>query len=65
MHIGVQGCLRRARDGVYWPGMTKELTEYILKSPTCNAYRQSQQKEPVITHAIPERPWEKVGSDRL
>ena len=62
-HIGVQGCLRRARDSVYWPGMTKELTEYILRCPTCNAYPQDQQKEPLISHAIPERPWEKVGSD--
>ena len=62
-HIGVQGCLRRARDSVYWPGMTKELTEYILRCPTCNAYPQDQQKEPLISHVIPERPWEKVGSD--
>ena len=36
-HIGVQGCPRRARDSVYWPGMTKQLTEYILRRPTCNA----------------------------
>ncbi len=63
--IGVQGCLRRARDSVYWPGMTKELTEYILRCPTCNAYQQGQQKEPLISHAIPERPWEKVGSDHF
>ena len=62
-HIGVQGCLRRARDSVYWPGMTKELTEYILRCPTCNAYPYNQPKEPLISHEIPERPWEKVGSD--
>jgi hypothetical protein len=43
--------------------MTKELTEYILRCPTCNAYPQGQQKEPLISHAILERPWEKVGSD--
>ncbi|XP_028404073.1 uncharacterized protein K02A2.6-like [Dendronephthya gigantea] len=43
--------------------MTKELTDYILRCPTCNAYPQDQQKEPLICHAIPERPWEKVGCD--
>ncbi|CAB4009194.1 Transposon Ty3-I Gag-Pol poly [Paramuricea clavata] len=39
-HIGVQGCLRSARDSVYW------------------------QKEPLISHAIPERPWEKLDQLR-
>ncbi|CAB3982830.1 Transposon Ty3-I Gag-Pol poly [Paramuricea clavata] len=63
-HIGVQGCLRSARDSVYWPGMTKQLTEYILRCPTCNAYPQGQQKEPLISHAIPERPWEKLDQLR-
>ena len=30
-HVGVHGCLRRARETVYWPRMTKELTEYISR----------------------------------
>ena len=64
-HIGVQGCLRRARDSVYWPGMTKDLTEYISKCPTCNAYPQSRQKEPLIRHAIPERPWKRLAATFL
>ena len=32
---------------------------------TDRAYAQGQQKEPLISHAIPERPWEKVGSDHF
>ena len=24
-HIGIEGCLRRARQSVYWPGMNTEL----------------------------------------
>ena len=36
-HIGIQGCLRRARETVYWPGMKKEITEYISKCEICCA----------------------------
>ena len=30
-HIGTEGCIRRARDCMYWPRMTTELKEYISK----------------------------------
>ena len=28
-HAGVEGCLRRARESVYWPGMNAELKHWI------------------------------------
>ena len=31
-HIGTEGCLRRARDNVYWPCMATEHKDYILKN---------------------------------
>ena len=62
-HIGIQGTLRRAREIIYWPGMNKDLEDYISKCETCNTYQSSQQKEPLICHDVPHRPWEKVGCD--
>ena len=62
-HIGIQGCLRRARETVYWPGMNKEITEYISKCEICCAYPQDKAKEPLISHEIPTRPREKIGCD--
>jgi transposase InsO family protein len=62
-HIGVEGCLRRAREAVYWPGMNAEVKDTISKCDTCNTYSTKQQKETLIPHDIPERPWSKVGSD--
>ncbi len=62
-HIGVQGCIRRARELVYWPNMTTELTEFIGKCETCNTLSQAQKKEPLISHEVPSRPWEKLGCD--
>ena len=35
-HIGIQGCLRRAREVVYWPSMNQEITDYIEHCDTCN-----------------------------
>ena len=28
-HLGVQGCLRRAKEAFYWPGIYKQITELI------------------------------------
>ena len=30
-HIGVEGCLRRAREVIYWPGMNAEVKDHISK----------------------------------
>ena len=62
-HIGIQGCLRRARETLYWPGMNKKVEDYIAKCSTCNSYQSEQAKEPMLSHHIPTRPWEKVGMD--
>lgn len=62
-HIGIEGCLRRARETVYWPNMNSELKEYIGNCTTCSTYQNRQQKETLIPHEIPDRPWAKVGCD--
>ena len=62
-HIGIQGCLRRARESIYWPGMSRELETYMAQCETCNTHAMEQQREPLISHEIPSRPWEKVGCD--
>ena len=64
-HLGIQACLRRAREAFYWPNMNKDIEEFIGKCSVCNSYRQQQQKEPMIAHPIPSRPWEYIASDLL
>ena len=51
-HIGVNGCLRRARECMYWPSMTAELKEYISQCETCSKYEVKQQKESLMSHEI-------------
>lgn len=49
-HIGIEGCIRRARHTFYWPRMTVELKKYILKCEVCLTHRNGQQKEPILQH---------------
>ena len=34
-HIGIEGCIRRAQESIYWPHMTSELKDYISKCDIC------------------------------
>ena len=52
-HLGVQGCLRRAREAFYWPAMNMDIMANISKCAICNAYKPSHQKEPWATIKSP------------
>ena len=62
-HQGIQGCIRRAKDAVYLPLMNQEITDYINQCSVCNTYRPEPCNEPLMPHAVPDRPWAKVGAD--
>ena len=62
-HIGIEGCIRRARETMYWPRMSCELKEYISKCDICMAHRTAPGSEPIMQHEFAARPWAKVGAD--
>jgi len=62
-HIGIEGCLRRARVCLYWPGMDAQIRDYIQSCEICLSTGSKQQKETMIPHAVKEHPWSKVGLD--
>ena len=64
-HLGIEGCLRRAREVFYWPRMNAELKDFILKCDVCNSFKPQQPQEPLMPHEIPTRPWQKVGTDLM
>ena len=41
-HIGIQGCLRRAREVLYWPGMNKDIENHVAKCEVCNSQLAAQ-----------------------
>ena len=46
-HLGVESCLRRARETIFWPGISNEIKEMIATCETCRKYETSNQKEPL------------------
>ena len=62
-HLGVQKCLRRARDIVFWPGMNGQIKESVEKCAVCNEFRNSQAKIPMKPHEVPIQPWQILGTD--
>ena len=62
-HLGIETCKRRARDVLFWPGMSDQITDIVSKCNTCIMYRNSQAREPLKSHELPERPWQKIAID--
>ena len=62
-HIGVNGCIRRAREAIYFPGMTAAIKDLVSQCHVCVQYQNEQQKEPLMSHTVPHGIWQKVGTD--
>lgn len=63
-HLGIEACLRRARECLYWPAMSAEIKEYISACKICRELdTTSQAKETLMSHKVPSRPWENIAAD--
>lgn len=62
-HLGIEKCKRRARDVMWWPGMTTQIEHVVKACDTCSEHLPSQPREPLIPHELPGRPWENIASD--
>lgn len=62
-HTGINSCLRRARNYIFWPGMSAEIRQFVEACDICASLQIKQQQEPLCLHDIPERPWQKVAMD--
>jgi len=54
-HLGVDKCLRRARQAIWWPTIARDISEYVANCPVCIQNRV-QHPEPLLSSAIPEGP---------
>lgn len=62
-HMGIEKCQTRARDIMYWPNMSNDIKEMVLKCTICLERRNANAKEPLQQHDIPDRPWKAVATD--
>ena len=62
-HLGIEKCKARARMCVYWPKIDDAIEKVVRQCSVCNQYARANQKEPLLPHSVPLRPWYKVGAD--
>ena len=62
-HAGCERTLRRARDTMFWPNITSEIKNLVLNCHICLEHARSNTKEPLISHEIPDYPWQNVVTD--
>ena len=62
-HIGMAGCLRRAREVLYLPLMNAEVKDFIFKCSVCQSYKPDQCREDMHPYPVPSRPWSMLAAD--
>ena len=62
-HQGIEKCKNRAREHMFWPSMNQHIENMVQSCHTCIKHRNKQQKEPLLSHEVPHKPWQKVGTD--
>jgi len=64
-HIGITKSRELAQKSLYWPGMSKDIEEFINSCHTCQQFAARQRRQPLIPHEVPQRPFQKIGVDIL
>ena len=62
-HMGINSCLRRARESVYWPGMSGDVRQFIEACNTCRSFASKPPAEPMIMKEDPGQPFDHVATD--
>ena len=64
-HLRIEKTKSRAKSLVYWPKLHADIKNMIVKCSTCQKYRSANIKEPMISHKVPNYPYQKIGMDIL
>ena len=62
-HQGIARTKERARLAVYWPAIDRDIETIIGAWKQCQDDLPSLGREPMITHALPERPFQHLAAD--
>ena len=54
--LGIVKCKNRARQDLFWPGMSARIEETVAAYALCAEHSRANAKEPLIPMEIPERP---------
>ena len=55
--------LKSKPERLFWPGIDRDIETIIEACKQCQDYLPSLGREPMITHALPERPFQHLAAD--
>ena len=61
-HLGVKNALS-ALVKLFWPNMSSDIRAMVLNCDVCLEHKNANQKEPLTSHLIPDRPWQVLSTD--
>ena len=53
---------QRAREALYWPGMSSQVEAKVKDCSICHDYAAAQQREPMMPSKTPDYPWAEAAS---
>ena len=60
-HQGVTKCQERAKQVLWWPGLSRQIEDLVKQCHKCTEGRTNM-KEPMIPSVVPDRPWQVIGT---
>jgi len=66
-HLGIDACIQRTRDVLFWPGMQVEVRVVVRQAvqncSACQKCKPNHTCQPMTSHPVPDRPWSIVSVD--
>ena len=62
-HLGTVKSKQRAREALYWPGMSAQIEEVVRNCSLCADFQNKLPRQPLKPTETPHLPFEKVASD--
>ena len=61
-HLGIEKCMLKARDSVFWPGISNDIRETVEKCGICQASSKSSKPIGNVSD-VPPHAWHTLGND--
>jgi hypothetical protein len=62
-HCGVVKALAKAREVIYWPGMSNDIKKVVESCYQCQSRTKAQIKEPMISASLPQYLFQRIAVD--